>query len=70
MPKFNVFGSVTVSCATVVEADSPEQAVQIAKGREMAELPAVVFNGYPIEETWHFENDGVPEVVRVEQKSK
>lgn len=34
MPKYTVTGTVTVSAYTTVIADSPEQAIEIAKGRE------------------------------------
>lgn len=64
MPKFNVSGRVTVSAWTTVEADSAEQAREIAEQRGMAQLVHQAL--YPDDdESWHIETDGEPEVTEV-----
>lgn len=55
--KFQVSGLVTVSCYTVVEADSKEEALDIAKNRDIANLchgPHIE----DIDECFHIETDG------------
>jgi hypothetical protein len=56
--KFLVTAHVTVSCYTEVEADSPEEAINIAEGRGLAEV--IIDSPYSIGECWHMDNDGVP----------
>lgn len=58
MPTFNIAGKVTVSCWTTVEAASEEEAMQIAAGRELAELH--IDGAYPVDESWHLDSDGKP----------
>jgi hypothetical protein len=57
--KYVVRGVATVSCWTEVEADSEEEALSIADGRELAALCHHPFSG-EVDEAWHFENDGTP----------
>jgi hypothetical protein len=59
MPTFHLRAAATVSCYTEVEADSIEEAIEIAENRELAGLCAYPFTG-DISEEWYFESDGVP----------
>jgi hypothetical protein len=59
MPKFTVNGTVTVSCWTVVEAASEEEAKKIASGREVAGLCNMPFDAED-DEAWHIDTDGEP----------
>ena len=64
MPIFQLSASVTVSALTEVEADTLEEAIEIAKGREAA----IGGNGtgvYP-NENWVIEDaDGSPENIHL-----
>lgn len=66
MTKFTVCGLVTVSCYTVVEADTKEAAISIAEERQLADLCAFPF-GDQVDEAWHVETDGSPVELRVEE---
>ena len=65
MPKFNFTASVTVSCWTEVEAETLEEAKKEAKKRPLARLCYAPFSG-EVDKYWHFENDGEPQEVKVE----
>lgn len=66
MARYMVRGQMTVSAWTVVEADSEEEARAIATERQTAELVHQAL--YPDEdESWHFEGDGVPEIMEVDE---
>lgn len=56
--KYNISGLVTVSCYTVIEADSEEEALKIAASRDIAEFN--IDGSYEVEECFHIENDGMP----------
>jgi len=62
--EFTICGSVAVSCWTIVEADSLQEAIEIAKDRQLAE--ANIDGSYPDDECWHFDTDGVPDKLRGE----
>ena len=49
----------TISCYTEVEADTLEEAQEIAKYRELASLCHKPCCG-EVTEDWHFDNDGCP----------
>ena len=61
---YQVNGTITVSCWTEVEANSPEEAIEIANARPMADV--LIDGGYPIDECWHLDSDGTPEITTVE----
>lgn len=65
MPEFMVAGRMTVSCWTKVEAETEAQALQIAAGRMVAD--SHIDGSYPVNESWHFENDGTPFELRVDE---
>lgn len=60
MAKFYFSAHLTVSAFTEVEADTMEEAMEIAEGRDVAGLCA---NPYCSDESesWHFEGDGLPQ---------
>ncbi|MBI5270661.1 MAG: hypothetical protein HY856_13400 [Burkholderiales bacterium] len=62
--KYSVAGHMTVSCYTIVEADSPEEAKRIAEDRAVATLCYRPFCDEE-DESWHFESDGEPSVTEV-----
>jgi len=65
--KYIVSAGMTVSCYTVVEAESEGEALEIAEMRE----PAGMCHGAlspDIGESWHFENDGMPFELKAEVK--
>ena len=63
--KFEFKALVTVSAWTTVEADTYEEARKIAEDREVACMTSNAL--YPSEEeAWHFDNDGLPQGVRLE----
>lgn len=64
--KYMVSGHVTVSCHTMVEADSPEQAKEIAEERQLAGLTIQAFTGDD-NESWHAEMDGAVEATNVQE---
>lgn len=53
MNTYIVSGTITVSCWTLVEADSEEEAVKIASGREIAQF--------------QIDSDGTPKNLRAEK---
>lgn len=55
--KYIVHGMATVSCHTVVEANSHEEARAIAEQRQLAQLIHQPFASEDTEE-WHIETDG------------
>lgn len=66
MTKYIVRGEMTVSCWTEVEADSAEEAIRIAEERDAAGMSHNAL--YPdAHEAFHFENDGTPTDLRVEE---
>lgn len=66
MTRYTVHGHVTVSAWTVVEAESEEEARQIASERECAQMVSQAF--YPDDdEAWHIEADGEPSITEVSQ---
>ena len=64
--KYMVHGLITVSCWTEVEANSKAEALEIAASRDMAEHH--IDGSYPQDECWHFDNDGEPEMLRLEDE--
>lgn len=56
--KFNIGGLVTVSCYTVVEAETEDEALKIAKSRDVAQFS--IDGSWDIEECFHIEADGIP----------
>lgn len=66
MAKYRAHAAVTVSAWTDIEADSLEEAKEIAEERELAHLN--IHSLYPSEdECWHFDNDGLPLDITVEE---
>jgi hypothetical protein len=59
MKKYIVNGAITASCYTVVEANSPEEALKIARERPVANMCYNPFD-QDVEESWHIETDGEP----------
>lgn len=55
---------MTVSCWTEVEAETAEAAQRIAANRDAAEHH--IDGTFEVEECWHFDNDGTPEDLTVE----
>jgi len=67
MPTYRVNGTITVSCTTLVEADSADDAKKIAESRDVAGLSVVAL--YPDEdEAWHIDTDGEPEITGVNEE--
>ena len=66
MKKFTINGQLTVSCWTVVEAETKEEALEISEDREVADLCYNPFYS-GADEAWHFEIDGMPQKVTVEE---
>ncbi len=62
MNTYIVSGTVTVSCWTLVEADSEEEAVNIASDRPVAED-----RSYDEREYFYVEQDGTPQNLRAEK---
>lgn len=62
--KYKVNGYLTVSCWTEVEANSEQEALQIALGRELASHH--IDGSFLVDECWHFDNDGSPENISIE----
>ena len=65
MKKYQVSGLVTVSCNTVIEANSKEEALELAGFRELSDL----CHGPHIEdinEAFHIEADGQPKELTVD----
>lgn len=63
--KYTVRGLMTVSCWTEVEANSEDEALEIASGREAASLCWNPFSGR-VDECFHFENDGEPQKLEID----
>ena len=67
MKRYNVSALITVSAWTVVEADSADEALRIADDRSVGSLAANSI--YPsVDKCWHFQNDGEPTDLEVEDK--
>ena len=68
MTRYHVAGTVTISCYTVVEADSPDEAREIAEQRGVCSLGDPGQHGDYDDEVWVHsgEMDGQPDVERVE----
>lgn len=64
MPKFTFYAEATVSCWTVVEADTAKEAHEMASNRDLAELALNPFCG-PEDKEWHFGSDGQPMNIRL-----
>lgn len=50
--RYRVYGEVTISCYTVVEADTVEQAIEIAEGRAMCSVGSPESYGGDENEEW------------------
>jgi hypothetical protein len=64
MATFKIAGNITVSCWTEVEAESEEQALEIAGKRHVAEFH--VDGSFPESASWHMDTDGSPYNMRIE----
>ncbi len=60
-----VNGKVTVSCWTMVEAESEEEALEIAEQRDLAEIH--IDGTYEVEECWHIDTDGCPDNIEISE---
>lgn len=69
MPKYQVNGTATISMHTVVEADSPEEAKEIAQERAVQGLCHGCANARGADEEWRTngELDGEPGDLEVEE---
>lgn len=65
MNMYIVEGEVTVSCWTLVEADSEDEAIKIAHGREIAQFQ--IDDSYEDSEFFHVDSDGTPQNLRAEK---
>jgi hypothetical protein len=65
MPTFDICGTVTISCWTKVNAKTKEEALAIARSRDLAEFH--IDGSFDVEECWHMEADGVPTELRVDE---
>lgn len=65
MNTYIVSGTITVSCWTLVEADSEEEAVKIASGREIAQFQ--IDDSNEDSEFFHIDSDGTPKNLRAEK---
>lgn len=64
MPRYNLSCAVTVSAYTVVEADSLEEAIELAESREM--VIGGVHTGTDPDKQWIVDEvDGSPENIRL-----
>jgi hypothetical protein len=70
MPRYRVFGQVTVSCYTDVTADDPAEALRAANGRSdvvLASSGDASREGWDPTEVWVVEDaDGQPQSTHVE----
>lgn len=66
--KYRVCGELTVSCWTIVDAACPTEAILRAEERVVSDLCYAPFSGEDTEE-WHFENDGVPQEISIEERT-
>jgi hypothetical protein len=65
MPKFAVYAAVTCSAFTLVEADTPEAALEIANGRGV--MLGGIGSGADPKDTFVIEDaDGEPDNIRIE----
>ncbi len=65
MKKFTMGATLTVSAWTVVEAETEEEALKIAEARDVGAMSSNAI--YPDDsESWHFENDGLPQNIKLE----
>ena len=63
--KFNLRAQITVSCWTEIEANSEEEALEIARNREVGSLSHGAI--YPsADECWYFDNDGIPQKIEID----
>jgi len=65
MEKFKFNASATVSCFTEIEAETLEEALEIASDRDLAGLVHSPHTS-SLKESWHFENDGTPFNIELE----
>ena len=63
--KFIVNGALTVSCWTEVWAETEEQALDIVEDRNPSSMCYGALSEN-VDESWHFENDGEPYDLKVE----
>lgn len=70
MPKFTLSAQVTISIHTVVEANSEEEAIQIAEDRPLCTLMDCGRMGEHVEEVWFHsgELDGVPQDISIDKE--
>lgn len=66
MKKYKFRAEATVSCWTEVEANSAEEAKEIAESRDLAGLCHMPYTG-EVDEEWHFDNDGSPLNIQLDQ---
>jgi hypothetical protein len=64
--RFRVHGYMQVSCWTFVEADTPEDAIAIAQGRDAGGLSSQAITPDD-DQCFHFDNDGVPMDLEAEE---
>ena len=66
MKKFRINGLMGVSAWTEVEAETEEEALRIARGREPGGLS---YNAISpgVDECWHFENDAEPRDLEIDR---
>ena len=65
MKNFIVNGTATVSCWTIVEAETEEEALAIAESRTLAEI--YVESTYADNEYFYIDADGCPQDIFVEK---
>lgn len=65
MNTYIVSGTITVSCWTLVEADSEEDALKIAADRSVAE--STIDSSYDEREYFYIDYDGTPQNLRAEK---
>lgn len=67
MPQYEVNAHVTISISTKVQAETEEQAIEIAKNREMMEIIPDVY--YTDDRFWVISVlDGEPTNIRIEEQ--
>ncbi len=62
--KYQVNGTMVVSCWCIVDAESPEKARRLASSLDVADHH--IDGSYRLDEAWHFDNDGTPDISSVE----
>lgn len=65
MQEYKICGKVTVSCTTIVRANSEEEALEIAKQRELAHIH--IDGTFSESSCWHIDNDGTPYDTYIEE---